>query len=85
MARGAGVQDICHECGGNVVVGETCGECGQLAAPDGLAGTLTVATSVAGRRRVVTVERAPEGGWCPVRITALPVGGVGTSVIPIRS
>jgi len=59
------VQDICHECGGNVVVGETCGECGQLAAPDGLAGTLTVATSVAGRRRVVTVERGARGRVVP--------------------
>jgi hypothetical protein len=65
IARGAGGRTICTACGADAVIGEACPECRQLAAPEGLAGTLTVATSAAGRRVVVTVERTPEGGWTP--------------------
>jgi hypothetical protein len=80
VARGAGGRTICTACGADAVIGEACPECRQLAAPEGLAGTLTVATSAAGRRLVVTVERTPEGRWAPrelgyrPRITRLAFG-----------
>jgi hypothetical protein len=69
VARGAGCRDVCSECGyGPVVVGQACPDCRQVAAPEGVAGTLTVATSIGGHRQVVTVERSPEGGWVPVTL-----------------
>jgi hypothetical protein len=68
VARGAGGRTICPECGADAVIGEACPGCRSFVAPEGVAGTLTVATVVAGRRVVVTAERTPEGRWCPGRL-----------------
>lgn len=68
VARGAGAATTCPECGQDAVTGQACPECGQLAAPEGWTGVLTVATSIGGRRQVVTVERTPEGRWAPAEL-----------------
>jgi hypothetical protein len=73
-ARGAGAPGMCSSCGGAAVTGEPCPTCGELAAPLGLAGHLEVLTTIAGRRRLVTLERSPEGGWEPLAIGRQAIG-----------
>jgi len=63
--RDAGEPARCG-CGEPVAIGDRCPQCGELAAPAGFAGRMTVLATIAGEALAVTVERSAGGRWWPV-------------------